>query len=207
MFDLDGTLIDSKVAILKSAKRILHSLDVYSISDDQIVESIGLPIKTLFETKLSGKKLSVAVSNFQKDLLATGAGSTRIYPEVQNTLTELIKSGVKTAVVTNKPTKLAEVILLNLKLDNYFQFIIGIGGGLPPKPNGQMLVEAMNFFGAPRETYMIGDRMEDIQAAKCAGVKSILIMHKDHIESVSKGSNPDYTLTSFKQLPNLILRT
>jgi phosphoglycolate phosphatase len=207
MFDLDGTLIDSKIAILKSAKRILQSMDVHSISDHQIIESIGLPIKTLFETKLSGKKLSAAVSEFQKDLLATGASSTRIYPEVQSALAKLLNSGVKTAVVTNKPTKLAEEILLNLKLDSYFQFIIGLGSGLLPKPNSQMLVETMNFFGSPRETYMIGDRMEDIQAAKYAGVKSILIMHEDHLESVSKGSNPDYTLTSFKHLPNLILRT
>ena len=207
MFDLDGTLIDSKVAILNSAKRILHSLNIYSINDDQIIESIGLPIKTLFETELSGKKLSLAVSKFQKDLLVTGASSTIIYPDVQNVLTELIKSGVKTAVVTNKPTKLAKVILLNLKLDNYFQFIIGLGRGLLPKPSGQMLVKTMYFFGSPSETYMIGDRMEDIQAAKCAGVKSILIKHKDHIERVSEGSSPDYTLTSFKQLPNLILRT
>lgn len=200
-------MIDSKNAILKSAKRILESLEIYSISDSQILESIGLPIKTLFETILSGEQLLAAVSEFQKDLLATGASSTKIYPGVQYVLAALVNSGVNTAVVTNKPTKLAEEILSNLKLDNYFQSIIGLGIGRLPKPSGQMLVETLNFFGLPTDTYMIGDRMEDIQAAKCAGVKSILIKHGDHIESLSKGSKPDYTLASFNHLPNLILRT
>lgn len=207
MFDLDGTLIDSKNAILKSAKRVLKRLDIYSISDRQILESIGLPIKTLFETILSGEQLSDAVFEFQKDLLATGASSTKIYPNVQYALSELMNSGVNTAVVTNKPTKLAEEILSNLKLDNYFKSIIGLGSGRVPKPSSQMLIETMNFFGLPTDVYMIGDRIEDMQAAKCAGAKSILIKHKDHIESLSQGSNPDYTLVSFNHLPNLILRT
>lgn len=205
MFDLDGTLIDSKIAILESAKRTLRSLRINSISDNQIIESIGVPIQKLFETKLSGNELSYAVSEFQRDLLETGAKSTKVYPGIKTTLNELSDSNIKMAVVTNKPTRLAKSILLDLGLESYFHLIVGLDSGRSPKPSGQMLLETMQFFAPLQCAFMVGDRAEDINAARDARVKSILIIHEDHQTQNSMHSDPDYTLNNLMHLPKLIL--
>jgi phosphoglycolate phosphatase len=205
MFDLDGTLIDSKIAILESASRTLKLLKIYSISDNQIIESIGLPIQKLFETKISGDDLSFAVRQFQKDLLETGAKLTQVYPGVKTVLNELSNSGVKMAVVTNKPTRLAKSILYDLGLDSFFHLTVGLDIGRLPKPSGQMLLETMQFFAPLNSAFMVGDRAEDVNAARLAGIKSILIVHADHQIQNSIHAEPDYTLDGLAHLPKLIL--
>lgn len=205
MFDLDGTLIDSKIAILESANRTLRRFKINSISDNQIIASIGLPIQKLFETKMSGDDLSFAIRHFQKDLLETGAKLTQVYPGVKTVLNELTNSGVKMAVVTNKPTRLAKSILCDLGLDSFFHLTVGLDVGRLPKPSGQMLIETMKFFTPLKSVFMVGDRAEDVNAARLVGVTSILIVHADHQIQNSIHSEPDYTLDGLAHLPKLIL--
>jgi len=106
----------------------------------------------------------------------TMPGDSKPYPGLVAALDRLQAAGLGLAVCTNKIEVLAVTLLKKLELDHYFATIVG-GDTFPVrKPDGQHILGTIERAGGdPQRAVMVGDSVNDILAARNAGVPSIAV--------------------------------
>ena len=180
MFDLDGTLIDSRqdLATATNQMRELHGLSPLPM--EQITSYVGDGIRTLAVRALEGAPVD-------PDLAAAEIGSayarhlavfTRPYPGVDEGLRALAAAGHHLVLVTNKPGPHARQLIAHFQWSNLFHLLLG-GGDTPElKPSPLPLHTAMTRTGhGPADSWMVGDHHTDLEAARRAGVQSIFLLN------------------------------
>jgi phosphoglycolate phosphatase len=178
IFDMDGTLIDSKKDITISinyVRELNHNLP--PLSEDFIVEAINkehrnLP-KLFYETEVYEEKDRDA---FELHYATQCIQSPYLYDGIKETLHELVSSGVKLSVATNAPTSFAKIMLKHLEVEHLFDVIIGADKVKASKPDPQMLFEILNHYGFEKDkhkAWMVGDNSKDMQSADNAGIDSM----------------------------------
>ena len=173
IFDLDGTLIDSRrdLADAGNAARAALGLPPLSLSDVQGM--IGDGASKLIERLTPGygsAERNHAFAAFRSDYATRLTATTRVYAGIAEALAELRARGWQLAVATNKPAVFAQPILdqLGIAVDALR------GGDGPKKPDPSMLLDLMTTLGASvTQTWMIGDHHTDLAAAKNAKLRSI----------------------------------
>ena len=179
LFDLDGTLIDSKTDIAASVNLSLERLALPRLPEARVSEFVGDGIQKLIQRALReatgtevpedqvGKGVELFLEEYENHLL----DSTRLYPAVKEGLDRLYWA--EFAIVTNKPEKLSRKILEALGLGHRFRTILGGDSISLRKPDPAPLREAMRRCGATaQETVMVGDSPADIKAGRAAGVRT-----------------------------------
>jgi phosphoglycolate phosphatase len=188
VFDLDGTLIDSRQDLCNSVNATLENFGLRALPDDVIASFIGDGAAMLIRRALAVPgELPVgapepedgffdeAFAYFLTYYRAHKLDYTEVYPGVLESL-EALKtlpdgSARKMAVLTNKPVGPAKAICDGLGLSPYFFGIYG-GDSFPtkkPDPLGILaLIEKAGV--TPEETLMVGDSNVDIKTARNAGV-------------------------------------
>ncbi len=172
IFDLDGTLSDSKKDIGAAINNTITSLGFNSLSEDEIVELVGNGIPKLL-SGLAGDDDEAAYHIFMKyaefmdiHLLDT----TKPFPGVLETLSDIDK---KKAVVTNKLSAMAEKVIAGLGMDHQIDLVVGAETASKMKPNPEPILYAVEKFGVePSRAVMVGDTTDDILSANAAGVIS-----------------------------------
>jgi len=179
LFDLDGTLLDSKEGITKSVQYALKKLGVVVEDRRELVRFIGPPLQESFENfyGVDGRKgIQLYRECFvgEKKML-----ENEIYPGIPELLTQLKESGKKLVVATSKPTEYSKIILNHFGLASFFEEIQGseLDLSLVEKEDVIRVVLA-KFPDYPKEKIiMIGDRRHDIHGAKVNGLKSIGVLY------------------------------
>lgn len=178
IFDMDGTLLDSKKDITISINYIreLH-YNLPPLSEEFIVEAINMEVRNLpkmfYGTELYEDK-DRDVFEIHYALQCTQ--NPYLYNGVKETLQELVASGVKISVATNAPTPFASRMLKHLEVDEMFDVIIGADKVRVSKPDPQMLHEILNHYGFDKErdeAWMVGDNSKDMLSAQNAGIGSM----------------------------------
>lgn len=178
VFDLDGTLVDSRHDIALAANLTLESLGLARLSDATVVGFVGGGVKNLALRCLRAATPSseeppppdTFVERFMPIYSEHLLDRTLPYPGVVETLATLRETGVETAVVTNKPSAPARKIVEGLKLG---PFAILVGGDSMPvrKPDPEPLLAALGHVGAAvHDALYVGDMAVDVQTARAAGV-------------------------------------
>ncbi|MGB2663531.1 MAG: HAD-IA family hydrolase [Candidatus Acidiferrum sp.] len=176
VFDLDGTLIDSKMDLVHSVNAMLRETGRAQQPVEQVASYIGhgapqliasvLGLKSSEEQRRKG--LEVFLRHYQLQML----NLTRPYPGVAEGLRAL--NGCTLAVLTNKPTQPSIAILDGLKLRPFFRAVYG-GDSFEkkkPDPAGALaILRELNV--APSEAAMVGDSDVDIQTARNAGMLAV----------------------------------
>lgn len=103
---------------------------------------------------------------------------TVVYPGVHETLATLAAEGRRMGVCTNKLQSTTLAVLRELKLDGYFDAVLG-GDAVPArKPDPRHLLSVLAALGGcPEDSVMVGDNENDIAAARGAGARSILVRY------------------------------
>jgi phosphoglycolate phosphatase len=173
------------------------NLNVAPPSKGFIRSKIGLAATELFvDLELDDRELSEAVSIFRSRLAEIKLQPSDLFLGVLETLEALKEKGLSLAVATNKPSKLASLSLSQTGIVDYFDFVAG-ADDCPPKPNPEVLFKCLEFLGSvPTESIMIGDRVEDMQAAKNAGVFGVGLAQGPHSEEVLLEKGADFTYRS-----------
>lgn len=172
IFDLDGTLIDSKLDLALSMNATLEYLGRKSMAHDQIFSYVGNGVPVLIKRALgdpaSEEEIEKGIVHFLDYYRAHMLDNTLPYPGVREALDAL--AGRSLAVLTNKPVKFSQAIIDGLKMKEYFHFVYGGNSFEKKKPDPMGLNTLLREFGAaPREAMMIGDSDVDIQTARNAG--------------------------------------
>ncbi len=207
IFDLDGTLIDSKNDIADSVNYTLKNLHLPAVQNSIIYSYVGNGVLPLLEKVISrsNKKsnLEDALKVFRKHYEDHLLDTTRLYPGVM----EILKcfSDVNMGLVSNKPEGFAKKILKGLKVDCFFPVVIG-GDTLKtkkPEPEGVNMI--MDRFGADlHETIIVGDGGVDIKTGKEAGIHTCGVSYglRDRSELVEAGA--DIIIDDIRELKNYI---
>ena len=202
MTDLDGTVIDSKEAIANSAIYTLKEFGLDNIEKEVIYPTIGTPIREVFSKYLDNHELENAVSIFREDLVKNGKFETHQIVNAKRVLLNLKKKGARICIVTNKRTPLAQTVINQQNLDECFDSVLGSDVG-KPKPSPELINKAMANFPS-KHNVMIGDRPEDIEAGKRAGVPTIFF-EGDFRYLLDDSTIPNFYMTDWEKL-NPILR-
>ena len=179
IFDLDGTLIDSRRDLADSANVMLAGYGAPPIADDDIVRMVGCGAATLVKLVLAAAGVDTPVDEALARFLAAYddrlTRHTRPYQGVPDLLERLHGRQIAMALLTNKPFEQTRTILETFTLSKYFRWSVGGDGPWPRKPAPDGLRYLMTQASAgPAETLMIGDSSVDLQTARNAGVRICL---------------------------------
>jgi 2-phosphoglycolate phosphatase len=173
LFDLDGTLIDSRrdIAAACNAARTAHGLA--PLPFETILPMIGdgarMLIARAFDAKSEDPIVDAALATFLAAYLAAPCAFTELLPGVREILAHAVAERLPCAVVTNKPRNVTLAVLDALQLTSSFATIWGGGDG-PLKPAPNSVLDVVARLGVSAETaWMIGDGPQDIGAGRAAG--------------------------------------
>jgi len=178
MIDLDGTLADTIPDLAEAASMMLRELDRPVLERELIRTFVGKGIPKLVERALAGNLegsapaglLARALPIYERCYAEVNGKYTVIYPGVSEGLRALRAMQLPLACVTNKAERFTLALLEHLQLARCFEQVIA-GDTLPQKkPDPQPLLHACRGFGiAPGDMLMIGDSVNDVEAARAAG--------------------------------------
>jgi phosphoglycolate phosphatase len=179
VFDLDGTLIDSRRDLVDSANEMLAGYGAPALADARIVSMIGSGAATLVKRVITAAAVDTplddALARFLTAYDARLTRHTRPYEGIPRVLDELRSREVSMALLTNKPREQTLRILDVFGLSRYFRQVVGGDGPWPRKPAPDAMRFLMNQASAgPSETILIGDSMVDLQTSRNAGVRVCL---------------------------------
>jgi phosphoglycolate phosphatase len=172
IFDLDGTLIDSKQDLIHSVNAMLRELGRAELPAETISGYIGHGAPQLVARALGDgsteeqrqRALQFFLSYYEDHKMDT----TCAYPGVPETLQKL--ASMPMAVLTNKPVRISVRILEAMGLSKYFQAIYGGNSFQTKKPDPLGATTILRELSAePREALLVGDSEVDVQTARNAG--------------------------------------
>lgn len=176
VFDLDGTLIDSRRDLVEAVNATLKQFGLPEQQDARIASYIGNGAAKLVERALAADGADpalgpAALASFLEYYRVHKLDHTLPYPGVMEQLKVLRESlAVPMAVLTNKPVRASEQICEGLGLAPFFFRIYGGNSFASKKPDPEGLRSLMVESGAkPRETLMVGDSDVDIATGEAAG--------------------------------------
>ena len=175
VFDLDGTLIDSRADLAAAVQVVREHYQLSPLSLEEVCSYIGGGMHNLVTLSLQGYDVDIeeAVSIFRAYYTTHDCTHTTPYAGVCEGLELLKNNGFECAVLTNKPGELSRKILSKLKMASFFSAVIGGGDGYPLKPDPGGLQALISRFNSAREdVWMIGDHHPDIAVGQAAGVST-----------------------------------
>ncbi len=207
IFDLDGTLIDSKRDIVLSVNQAFLQRGLAQISEEKIGNEIGRGPEYLF-TRLLGvttpmstiKELASSFKEiYQEHLLV----HTQIYPGVIETLVHY--RSIPKVIVTNKNQSSADRVVNALGLREHFESVFGTEAFLTQKPDAGPILEVCKRWNVnPSEAIVIGDSQFDILAGKAAGTRTVAALYGFSPAEVFSSCPPDYEIQTVDQLINIL---
>jgi len=206
VFDLDGTLVDSKQDLALSVNAMRTEMGLAPLPLDLITSYVGHGVTLLVRRSLGTHATSENVEKglafflaYYRDHMLDHTGP---YPGVAEALEKL--SDQKMAVLTNKPVNFSREMLTRLGLASYFAYIYG-GNSFPqkkPDPIGlHKLMEDLLI--SARETLMVGDSDTDVLTGRNAGVWTCGVTYGYGAQTLQKVS-PDLVIDDMRELPPLL---
>ena len=174
IFDLDGTLVDTKGDLAAATNHMLRELDLPTLSVDQVESFIGLGARVLIERALGPDQTDLVADGFAMFMDYYNVhllDQTRPYPGIEGLLMATRNRGIVLSVLTNKPEQPTRAILRGLGLATYFRRVIGGDTLSKKKPDPEGIFVLQKETGrALADTLMIGDSNIDVQTGQAAGI-------------------------------------
>jgi phosphoglycolate phosphatase len=203
IFDLDGTLIDSKLDLALAVNATLEHMRRTPLPHETIYSYVGKGAPSLVHRALGDgateAEVADGLSYFLSYYRAHMLDNTVTYPGVREGL-ELLKEH-SMAVLTNKPVRFSERILEGLGLARYFRYVYG-GNSFPTKKPDPVGMNALlrDLSIAPREAMIVGDSDVDVRTARNAGTWACGVSYGLGAEGL-RVHPPDLMLDSLAELP------
>ncbi|MGQ0749823.1 MAG: phosphoglycolate phosphatase [Betaproteobacteria bacterium] len=178
MIDLDGTLLDTIPDLAVAANAMLQRLERPALDPALIRTFVGKGIPNLVKRTLAGDidgdadpaLFERALPIYEKCYAAVNGRHTTVYPGVLEGLQSLSRAGFPLGCVTNKAMRFTEPLLKQMRLSDYFSVVVAGDTLARKKPDPDPLLHACARFGVlPEDMLMIGDSLNDAQAARAAG--------------------------------------
>jgi phosphoglycolate phosphatase len=179
VFDLDGTLIDSRHDITTAVNRTRETYGLPPLSLEQVVGMVGegarLLVERAFGADLPAERLDEVLVRYLAAYREVCLDDTRPYPGIPEMLTTL-QERYPLALLSNKGEELSRLILRGLGLDACFREILGGDSLATRKPDPAGLRLLAERLGVPVErALLVGDTRIDCETARAAGCPFALV--------------------------------
>lgn len=206
VFDLDGTIADSKQCIVDSIRHGLEQVGLSKLefcevrvtqqdlrrSFDEMMVQNSLPFEE--------SKMLKFIEHYRRFHCEEAIDSIKAYEGVAETLDFLAKR-FDLAVATTKHSGQAIRVLKKLGLDQFFNHIQGTDPGLRYKPEPDILYATLRRLNQTSESAVyIGDSLHDIHAARAAGMRAIGAAYGFAGDQHLRNSEPDWMIYRFSEL-------
>lgn len=176
IFDLDGTLINSKLDLANAVNATRAHFGLEPLPDELIFSYVGEGAPLLIRRALGHTEddalVEQGVAFFLHYYREHMLDNTVPYPGVREALAELTAASRVLAVLTNKPERFSRLILEGLSLAGRFRFIYGGNSFERKKPDPIGVDTILRETGQAQErTLLVGDSEIDVQTARNAGVR------------------------------------
>jgi phosphoglycolate phosphatase len=208
LFDLDGTLIDSRLDLANAVNNALRVVGLPEQTEAEITPHVGNGLRVLLGEIMGPVAESVldrGITAFSEFYDEHCVDLTVWYPGVAD-FVRSTRGAKKFAVVTNKPERFAIKIVKKLGLLDELPVIIG-GDTLPQrKPHPAPVLKALSALGAETgSALMVGDGFQDVVAGQTAGVLTCIAEYGYGFRSTSLDLKPDFKIRSFAELKEIVL--
>lgn len=208
LFDLDGTLVDSREDLTDAVNHALRTLGLDEKPASAIVPHVGDGLRMLLRGVLppvDDESFLRAVGAFTTFYQEHCVDKTRLYPDVASTIDRLSKS-MNIGVVTNKPMAFSRKILGVLGIENHVKTLIGGDSVSEKKPHPAPLLAAIkNLGGDEASALMVGDGVQDVTAGKNAGIKTCVARYGFGYRPETMALEPDFAINDFKEIKEILL--
>lgn len=206
IFDLDGTLVDSKKDLTASVNYIRQRFDLPVLTEEEIARFIGngalMLIRRALAAKATEANVQAGLQLFLSYYRAHMLDYTVLYPGVRETLDRL--RDCKLAVLTNKPVHFSCAMLDGLGIYDHFEVVYGGNSFDRKKPDPVGIYQILSDTKGQREkTWMIGDSAVDVLTGRNAGTTTCGVTYGYAAETF-KDSPPDFLIDTFSELEALI---
>ncbi len=208
IFDLDGTLIDSKRDLASSVNATRAWAGLPPLSLEIVSSYVGDGAPTLVRRMLpeaSQERLAEALRYFLDYYREHMLDATTVYPGVREGLDRLHHAGVPLAILTNKPVRFSVQLVEGLGLEMNFFRIYGGNSFEEKKPHPRGIDALVAESGAARErTMMVGDSATDVRTARNARVQACGVTWGFQPETFADAP-PDFTVDRMGALVEKVL--
>jgi phosphoglycolate phosphatase len=208
IFDLDGTLVDSKQDLVDSVNATRRWASLEALPVDRISSYVGNGAPMLVRRALPDfpeQELPHALRFFLDYYREHMLDSTALYPGVREALDRLHAAEVPLAVLTNKPVRFSVQLIEGLGLEMHFFRVYGGNSLAEKKPHPQgidLLVEEARADRA--RTIMVGDSAVDMLTARNAGVRGCGVRWGFQPETFAQVP-PDIYVEDQRELAEMVL--
>ncbi len=209
IFDLDGTLIDSKLDLVHSVNATLVMMGLAPISEQLVASYVGngapVLIRRILGPSAGEQDVQHALEYFLKYYREHMLDNTHLYPGVKEALDRLLEAGEKMAVLTNKPVRFSRSLVEGLGLAQHFFQLYGGNSFEQKKPHPIGIERLLEETGFARDrTIMVGDSGVDIRTARNANVKACGVTYGFQPEGF-RDDPPDLLVDNMGQLADYVL--
>lgn len=207
LFDFDGTIMDSEQMIIGCFAYLFQKHgNIEDFTKEVQMEVFGPPLKDELEKLFPNEDTDQLIKEytiFQKAL--PGKHLVTTMPNIEDVLKELKKQGYVLGIVTSRLTESCETWLKDLKLESYFNVVLGTEKYRHAKPAPDGIIEACELLNTGHDSVVyIGDNVSDVQAGKAAGVYSIgYVTNADKRERI-EAAKPNATILDMKELLDVL---
>ena len=176
-FDLDGTLTDSCTGIIRCVNHALEEIGCAAEPEDRLRSMIGQPLARIFGavmTEAGDELIDRAIAAYRVRFDDVGIFENAVYPGIQDVLHGLCGDGCRLQIVTAKPAVTASRVLAHFGIGGHFDAVHGPALADRGCDKAALVRRALDHARAdPGEAVMIGDRVDDMLAARAHGVRAI----------------------------------
>lgn len=209
IFDLDGTLIDSKLDLAHAVNAARRHMGMPPLEHERVYSYVGdgapMLIRRVLGEQATQEQVQEALEFFLEYYRDHKLDYTAPYSGVREALERLQDAGVTMAVLTNKPVRISREIVAGLGMGPYFRQVYGGNSFDFKKPHPIGVETLLGECGAAREkTLMVGDSAVDILTARNAGVMSCGVTYGFQPESLADAA-PDLLVDRMEEAAEWVI--
>jgi phosphoglycolate phosphatase len=203
IFDLDGTLIDSKLDLAHAVNATRTHMGLEPLEHDTVYSYVGNGAPVLIRRALGPGFSDAAVQRALEYFLAYYRDHmldfTVLYPGVRESLDRLREARIKMAVLTNKPVRISQAIVDGLGIGAHFERVYGGNSFEQKKPHPVGVDTLRDECNAARDrTVLVGDSAVDIRTARNAGIRACGVTYGFQPETLAEDP-PDVLVDRMEQ--------
>jgi len=221
IFDLDGTLIDSRLDLVHSVNAALQHIGRPALPDDLIASYVGDGAPILIQRALGGEQVDEAIVRKGLEFFLSyyrehKLDHTTVYPGIAEALTAIAQASSvaigngtprKLAVLTNKPVNPSRAIVEALGLGKFFAQVYGGNSFATKKPEPEGALKLLAEYGVSAEhAVIVGDSHTDIETGRNAGMWTIGVTYGFAPQTLDEAS-PDVIVDHPRELAAVFSRS
>ena len=204
LFDLDGTLTDSFPGISQSINQTLTTLGREPVPVEHLRRFVGARLASIFGTLLNSEDEALidrAVAIYRPLFDEVGILESRVFPGISEALTTFRDGGHSLQVVTVRSLESAKLVVRHFGIDHFFSAVHGPVRTQRTGDKAELVRAALDRAGAAaHDAIMIGDRAEDIRAARALGIGAVAVGWGYGAPEELLDARPDYVAPTVTDL-------